>query len=45
MNFTQSELELIYQYAMPAGKDATLTELRPAGGERTADKGPCGEHH
>lgn len=28
MRFTQSELELIYQYAMPAGKDATLTELR-----------------
>ena len=28
MRFTQSELELIYQYAMPGGKDATLTELR-----------------
>lgn len=28
MRFTQSELELIYQYAMPAGKDAILTELR-----------------
>lgn len=27
MKFTQSELELIYQYAMP-DKDATLTELR-----------------
>lgn len=26
MKFTQSELELIYQYAMP-DKDATLTEL------------------
>lgn len=28
MRFTQSELELIYQYAMPGGKDAILTELR-----------------
>ncbi len=35
MKFTQSELELIYQYAMPGGKDATLTEFGLSGGRRT----------
>lgn len=46
MKFIQSELELIYQYAMP-DKDAILTELRAVrpGGKRTADKSDCGEHH
>lgn len=47
MRFTQSELELIYQYAMPGGKDGNPDRIAgcPAGGERAADKSHCGEYH